>query len=120
MLSIIAQIKPSENICAGPFCDSIANPGSAVGLLIARLFNIILIIGAAFTLVYLMWGAFDWITSAGAKERLAKAQKKLTQAVVGLIVLFVVWTLWAFVTGDVLGIIKKTGDGWTITLPTLQ
>lgn len=38
-------------------------------------------------LIYLILGAFSWITSGGDKENVSKAQQKIQAAVVGLIVL---------------------------------
>lgn len=41
------------------------------------------------TLVYLLWGTFDWITSNGEKEKLGKAQSKIQNAIIGLLLVFV-------------------------------
>lgn len=119
---LLAQqsIRPQGFICAGPLCTNLDNPGSVLGSTIATLLGIILILGGFFLLIYLLWGALDWILSGGDKEKLHKAQQKLTHAVIGMIVLFCAWTLWGFVTGDVLGIIKKNNGNWTIQLPQFR
>ena len=55
---------------------------------------------AAFVLIFmLVWGAWDWITSGGEKEKLEGARRKLINAIVGII-LFAV----AFAVIQVLGI----------------
>ena len=41
-------------------------------------------------LIYLLRGAFAWITSGGDKEKLQKAQAMLRNAIVGLLLIFVV------------------------------
>lgn len=41
-------------------------------------------------MIYLILGAFAWITSGGDKEAVSKAQQKIQAAVVGLIVLVLV------------------------------
>ena len=41
-------------------------------------------------LVYLLWGAFAWITSGGNKENVEKARDKLVAAIVGIILIVVV------------------------------
>lgn len=127
MLSLLVQkslntlpLDQDSLICSGPFCPSIENPGSALGTLIARLFSIILVIGGGLVMIYLVWGAIDWISSSGEKEKIQKAQHKLTYALIGIVILFSVWTVWSLVTGDILGIIKKQNGSWIINLPTLQ
>ncbi|MGB9707134.1 MAG: hypothetical protein ACPL1D_00030 [Microgenomates group bacterium] len=82
--------------------------------------RMILIVAGFFLLVYLFWGGFDWITSEGEKEKVAKAQQKITSAVIGLILIFAVLTVWGFLMGDILGIIINTPEGWQFKLPTLQ
>lgn len=55
---------------------------------------------AMFVLVFmLVWGAWDWITSGGEKEKLDGARKKLINAIIG-ITLFAV----AFAVIKVLGV----------------
>lgn len=115
--NIIQPIQSKETICAGPFCTAINDPGSAIGALIVKSVALLLILGGFFLLLYLLWGGLDWILSRGEKERLVKAQEKLTHAVIGFLILFCVWTIWGFLTGDVLGIIKKQGGRWTIAIP---
>lgn len=51
------------------------------------------IIGGIAAMVYMLWGAFDWIISSGDKERLTKAQSKIRNAVIGLILIVVVLTI---------------------------
>lgn len=57
---------------------------------IASLLNLfipILIIGAAFLLlIMLLYGGFTWITAGGTPENLAKAQKIMTYAILGLVI----------------------------------
>lgn len=41
---------------------------------------------AALVLIFmLIWGAFDWMTSEGDKEKLSKAQQKIISALIGMI-----------------------------------
>lgn len=120
LILLAKNLTPQDPICAGPLCTNLANPGSVLGSVITTLLGIILILGGFFLLVYLLLGALDWILSGGDKEKLHKAQQKLTHAAVGMIILFSVWTLWGFLTGDVLGIIKKNNGYWFIQLPQFQ
>lgn len=59
----------------------------------------------AFTLIviYLLWGGISWIMAGGNKESLERAKKKVTYAIVGLIlVLLSFFILYAF--GDIFGL----------------
>lgn len=97
-----------------------SDPQQALGVLIGKGINLFVILTSLFMLAYLMWGALDWVLSGGEKERITKAQHKITNAVLGLIILIVVISLFGVVTGDILGIIKKGPDGgWSFTLPTI-
>jgi hypothetical protein len=44
-------------------------------------------------ILYLLLGAFSWITSGGSKENVEKAREKIQAAVLGLIIIFIVLSL---------------------------
>lgn len=44
-------------------------------------------------LIYLVWGAFDWITSGGDKDAVGKARSKIVNALIGIAVLAVAFAL---------------------------
>lgn len=121
---LAAKITPADNICSGPFCNQLntSGAGSVFGSLIGKSVRMILIFGGGLFLIYLLWGALDWIGSGGEKEKIVKAQGKITQAIVGICILFSVWTLWSFLAGYVLGIIVEdsASGSWTIKLPSFN
>lgn len=49
--------------------------------------------GGLLVFVYFMWGAIEWITAGGDSAKVGKARDKITQSVVGLIVLVASFTL---------------------------
>jgi membrane protease YdiL (CAAX protease family) len=53
----------------------------------ASLWKAILAIGAIATLVLFLWGALEWIVSAGDKGKLENARNRITNAIIGLIIL---------------------------------
>ncbi len=77
-----------------------------VGLVIQLLLTGIAI--ASF--IYLLWGAFQWVTSGGDKEAVSKAQKRITNALVGLVITFSIFAIlylikWIFdvdLTGNII------------------
>lgn len=64
-----------------------APASAAFGGWIARLLNIILVLAVLIVFLFLIWGGFEWITSGGDKGKLESARNRITQAVIGLIVL---------------------------------
>ena len=71
--------------------------------------TIAFIAGGIITLFFLISGGIGWITSGGDKEKLAGAQKKITHAVIGLLLLFSVFAILKLV-GAILGINLLTID----------
>ena len=53
----------------------------------SKLFNGVLVVGALLVLIYLLWGAIGWVTAGGDKGKIESARNKMTQAIIGLIVL---------------------------------
>ncbi len=102
---------PGSGFATGP------NP---IGQLIAVAIRVFLIAAAIVALYYLLWGALDWITGGGDKEKIAKAQSKITNATVGMILVIVALTIFGVLTGNILGIIKNGPNGWEFTIPVLK
>jgi len=96
------------------------NPVQGLGKLVAFGINMFITIAGIFLIIYLLWGAFDWISSAGEKEKITKAQNKITNALIGIVLVFVVLTVFNLLAGNLLGIVNPIdGGGFEIKLPTL-
>lgn len=50
-----------------------------------------------------VWGAVDWILSGGDKEKIASARKRITTAIIGLVLLSLTFVVMV-VVGQILGI----------------
>ena len=64
--------------------------GSAEGIVQTIILNVIVLffaIGGIGTVIYFIWGAVDWILSGGDKEKVSNARKKMTHAIIGLMLL---------------------------------
>lgn len=96
------------------------NPGTGLGILIVTGIRLFLIVAAISLLAYLLWGVYDWITSAGEEEKLKSARNKMTNAVIGMILTVVALAIFLVVSGDILGIVKRNANGdWIFVLPTV-
>ncbi|MCR4276615.1 MAG: hypothetical protein NUV87_00640 [Candidatus Roizmanbacteria bacterium] len=98
-----------------------SDPVKGLGKFIGFGIQMFLLVAGMFLLLYLLWGAFDWIASGGEKEKISKAQSKITNAVIGMVLIFVVLTVFNLLAGNMLGIIdpNSAGGGFGIKLPTL-
>lgn len=83
---------------------------------IIRLF---FIIAGVIALLYLLLGAFAWVTSGGNKENVEKAREKIQAAIIGLILIVIVIVVLAAVERFVFN--QKVCFGLTcnLTLPAL-
>lgn len=112
--AIFGQIKPP----VGPAQLAPNNPALALGIFLARGINLFLLVAFLVAFFYGLWGAFDWITSSGQPEQIKKAQGKITQALIGLMIIFASLTIFVVLGGNVLGIIKIENGGFKFELPT--
>jgi hypothetical protein len=111
---VFGEIKPT-----GPLAN---DPTPIVGLSRLIVFGIqalILVSGIAL-LIYLLWGAFDYLTSQGDPDKIKAAQTKITNAVIGIILVIAAFTLFVVVAVYMLGIVEFTGGTIIFKVPTLQ
>lgn len=97
----------------------VASTEGSLGNLFGTAFSTIVTVGALFMFFQLVIGALNWINSQGDKERIQKSQKQITNAIIGLVILVMVWVLFFTITGDIFGIFEKEGDGWKLVIPYL-
>lgn len=71
--------------------------------IIANVLRLVFIIATVAVLIYLIWGAFQWITSGGDKEAVGNARKRITAALVGLAILALAFLI-VFVVGQIVNI----------------
>lgn len=98
-----------------------SDPGQGFSNFITFGLRLFVIVAGLFLLIYLLWGAFDWINSGGEKERIAKAQNKITNALIGIVLIFVIFSVYSVLAGKLFGIIEVNPDGsWNFNLPSLK
>ncbi len=77
--------------------------GAGVGGLIGGIIGAMFFIGFFMALFYLVTGALMWITSEGEKTNLENARRKITHAIIGLIVVGASWAIMTLI-GNFLGL----------------
>lgn len=81
-----------------------ALPATAAGFwrgdlstLFSNLATALLVVAVVVSTFLLLWGAIRWIMSGHDKEGLASAQKRITAAIVGLMIAFSIWAIMSLV-----------------------
>ncbi len=96
------------------------NPNEAPAVF-AKIFSSIigiLLVGASiWAFVQLLLGGINWISSGGDKSKLENAQHQLTNALIGLFIVFASWAIYVVIL-QLLGL-SGPGPGINIKLPTL-
>jgi len=82
-----------------------AGKNQAEGVVETVITNIITIfytVGGLGVIIYFVWGSVDWILSGGDKEKIAGARKKMTNAIIGLVLLSLSYVI-INIIGEVVG-----------------
>ena len=90
-----------------------------LSILLSFLIRLFFVVAGLAALLYLLLGAFAWVTSGGGKEQVEKARDKIQAAVVGLILIVAVLAI--MVTLEQVVFNQKICVGLTcdITIPNL-
>ena len=103
---VAALVFPAAVLAQGTEYTISDDIGGSVGLGTADLkttvINIIswvLGILALVAVVMIIIGGFQWLTAAGSEEKIEKAKKVISAAVIGLIIVLLAWAIVIFVAG---------------------
>lgn len=82
-LDIFGKITAPQGLFGG-------NPATAASSLLTLGIRVFFIFSGVTALIFMLRGAFDYITSGGDKEKVSGAQQRIYNAVVGILILFAV------------------------------
>lgn len=68
-------------------------PDGTLGELITKAFDLVLFIAGALMFYWIIWGVFHYLFSGGDKNELGKARARITWAIVGFLLLLIVFAL---------------------------
>lgn len=87
----------TAGVCVkNPTVINIAKPTqgfASLGNAISNILTVAFTVAILVVLVMLIWGAFEWITSGGDKDTVAKARGRIINALIGLAVLAIAYAL---------------------------
>ncbi len=119
-MSIIKSAFAGNGTIENPLVPVFGSGGTEAGTkiigdLITNIINAMMIAGAIILLIMIIWAGIAWASAGDNKERMQGAQKRLSNAVIGFIVVICVFAIANFV-GSIFGL------GWfknfSIPLPT--
>lgn len=68
----------------------IPKPGSDMtGKILSNGITIFLVAGVIVSVLFIIWGGINWITSNGDKQKLASARARITWAIIGLVIMLI-------------------------------
>ena len=65
----------------------------AIGKLLTNIIALFYIVAVVVLIFMLLWGAWDWMTSEGDKEKIQSAQRKLVNALIGILLFAVAFAI---------------------------
>ena len=88
-----ATLSPPFNT----LCTTTTDPTTALPKFVAKAISFIFVIAVVVAIFFLLWGALKWIYSGGDKAAIESARGTITAAVVGLVILFLVFLIFTVV-----------------------
>jgi len=65
-----------------------------IGDLISKGVDLIIIVSGVSFFVLLVWGGVEWMTAGSDKGHVENAQKRITNALIGLTIVAAAWAIW--------------------------
>ena len=65
--------------------------GKVIGMLVGNIVGGIMIIAFLMALLFIIMGGMSWVTAGGDKAQLESARNKITNAIIGLIIIASIW-----------------------------
>lgn len=64
-----------------------ASADGGFGIFLSSMMGAAMVLAALIAFVFMLWGAVEWITSAGDRSKIESARNKISNAIIGLVVL---------------------------------
>lgn len=95
-MKLLAAANEINNPALGPNLSGLSGSGFFAALL-PKLVTLLLIVGGLVFFFIFVTGAISWITSGGDKQALEGARSKITNGLIGLVILFVAFAVIQFI-----------------------
>jgi len=116
---MIYAVPPIENpVLPGLKGKTAEDTPIIFGQIIASIVGILLVAGTIWTLYQLLLGGLAWISAGGDKGSLEAARNRITNALIGLLIMFAAWALYLLIL-QFLGIAPAGAKSVLFKLPTI-
>ena len=88
---VFGEITPPQEI--QPLINKGGQGSGGISLFLSNAVTLIYEIAALAVVLYLVWGALEWLISGGEKEKVANAQKRITNALIGFVLLAITFAI---------------------------
>jgi len=119
MSNLLAQDAINNPVLPGLANKTPEQAPDLLGKFVGNLVGVMLVFATLFSFAQLLQGGMEWISSGGDKAGLENARNRITNALIGLVIVFAAWSLYLVIL-RFLGI-SLIGDNGTIqfNLPSL-
>ena len=118
LAGIIAPVLAAESISLGA-PDQFTNLSNvSIEKMVSGAINIVLIVVTVIFFFILVIGGLKWITSGGDEKKVAAARAQITNALIGLVIVFAAWAIMKLID-TLFGTSLATGT-WNLTSFTGQ
>jgi len=126
LLSVLFFLTSYFLLLTSPAQAGITNPvapafssgdyGNVLAKMVALIWKAAVVLGGLFFIFYFVWGAFRWMTAEGDKSKFESGREKITDAVIGLILLVASYAI-IYLLGQLLDIEFLRNFQFTIPEP---
>lgn len=88
---IFGSITPPSPIAN--FASGDQTGATGISKFLSNAITLIYSLAAVVLIFMILWGAFEWLTSGGDKEKLSSAQKRIINAIIGIILFAVAFAI---------------------------
>lgn len=105
--TLLAQVTPRDSVSNPAIPGGYNRPGVAGNVLltefIGNLLTTALGLASIILLVWIVWGGVEWIISGGEKQAVENARNRITNGIIGMIIVALAIAIFMFI-GEILGI----------------
>jgi cytochrome bd-type quinol oxidase subunit 2 len=117
--SVVAMAAPMAALAQDTATTfSIESVGSKIGLgdadlkkTVLNILNLVLGLLTLVAVIMIIIGGFTWLTASGNEEKVDRAKKIISAAVIGLIIVLLAWAVVIFVARTTSNVTQTTGSG---------
>lgn len=116
MNRLLAEVAPITNNVVSGFVGKTPDQSEEIfGKFFGALIGLLLTVATLYTLIQLIQGGIQWISSSGDKTAVEAARNRITHALIGLIIVVGAWSIFLVV----LQFLGLSSGGFNLVLPTL-